>query len=226
MKLLLTLLALFFSLVSFGQLTHYFIEEYPQNIFPNGVPFCVNYSHEEQVDFGAIYTTDTTDGEISDTYETNENYEKDSNKLLAKDYVRQHLLPDTKFIYTIDNKNKDTLFALPIDDYLNSDFYAMHTVLKSNKFYAVTYERIFANELRSSEKFLCTFSKSEKFISRILIASFIYSGTGYSYSGARVPWFPHEQGCINKDRTINFLSPNHGDKNYKIQADGQIVEAK
>jgi hypothetical protein len=207
-------------------ITHPFIKDSTNNTFPVGVPFCVSYSHEEQVDFGAVYQTSKSDGELTDVFETNENYERDTGRLLERSFVRKHLLPDAKYIYRIDDESKDTLLALPIEEYLNSEFYALQLILHSYMYYAVVYERIFDAGLRSSEKYLCTFTPSGKYISRIRIASFIYSGTGISKSGARVPWFPIEKGCINSDLTINVKSESKTEKKFKIVNDGKIVQTK
>lgn len=121
-------------------ITHTFLKDPNSKGFPKGVPFCVGYSHKEQVDFGAIYHTTKMDGELTDVFESNENFVRDSSQLLNQSFVKQHLLPDTKFIYTIDDISKDTLLVLPLEDYLNSDFYAGQLVLHSYMYYAVIYE--------------------------------------------------------------------------------------
>jgi hypothetical protein len=208
-----------------GQVNQYFIEEYPQDTFPCGIPFCVSYSHEEQVDFGAIYHTDTIEGELQDVYESNENFERDTMRILPKDFVKLHLLSATPFISS-DFKNKDSALTVQLNDFLNADFFGLHVVLKTKMYYGVIYERVFAEGMRSSEKMFCTFGTNGKFISSIKIASFIFNGTGYSSSGQRVPWFPLEYGCIQKDLKIKFISQEHGDKNYKIEANGEIIEIK
>lgn len=192
---------------------------------PDSLPICVSYTYDEQVYFGAIYHTDTIEGEAQDVFEKNESYQKDSSLLLTKEVVKHYLLPKTQFIYTIDDKSKDTLFKVPIDEYLNADFYAISLLLTTSSFYMVLYERVFAQGgIPSSEKFICVFTKEGKFISRTLIASFVFSGTGYSVSGARVPWFSDESACINKNMIIKFTSRIHGEKKYKIQTNGKIVE--
>lgn len=226
MKIALTITITLMTVFAYGQVNQYFIEEYPQDTFPCGIPFCVNYSHEEQVDFGAIYRTDTIEGELQDIYELNESFERDSMRILPKDFVKLHLLPATKFIYSINSKNKDTTLSESLDEYLKADFYAWQLVVKTTMYYGVIYERIFAEGLRSSEKFLSTFDISGNFISRIKIATFIFNGTGYSSSSQRVPWFPLEHGCIQKDLKVKFISQEHGEKNYKIEANGEIVELK
>lgn len=210
------------SFVTYGQTRINFLNQFKSV----KLPICVAYSHDEQVYFGAIYETDTIDGEAQNVFEQNENYQKDSSLLLSKEFVKQHLLPNTNFIYTLDEKSKDTLFTEPIENYLNSDFYAISSPLTTKGFYVVLYERLFTNSLLSSEKYICTFNKKGIFISRALIASFVFSGTGLSDSGVRVPWYPDESGCIRKDLTINFTSSEKGNKKYKIQSDGNIVEVK
>ena len=88
-------------------------------------------------------------------------------------------------------------------------------------------ERIFENSMDSSEKYFCTFSKKGKFISRVVLASYIYSGTGTSISGERFPWFPEKDGCIEKDLIINIPEDNPGEKEkYKINRKGQIIAIK
>ena len=222
-KIHLTFIIMLLTFVVNGQTETTFIKQFK----PDSLPFCISYSHDEQVYFGAIYHTDTIEGEAQDVFEKNDNYQKDSSLLLTKEFVKQHLLPNTKFIYTLDDKSKDTLVKEPIGDFLNSDFYAISSPISTKSFYLVLYERVFAiSGIPSSEKFICTFTKNGKFISRTLIASFVFSGTGLSVSGARVPWFPDENGCINKDMTIKFTSRIHGEKKYKIQTDGKIVETK
>ncbi len=226
MKIALTITITLMTVFANGQVNQYFIEEYPQDTFPCGIPFCVSYSHEEQVDFGAIYHTDTIEGELQDIFESNELFERDSMRLLPKDFVKLHLLPLTKLLDSTDSKNKDSTPGESLDEYLKADFYARQLVVKTTMYYGVIYERIFAEGLRSSEKFLSTFDISGNFISRIKIASFIFNGTGFSSSGQRVPWFPLEYGCIQKDLKIKFISQEHGNKNYKIEANGEIIEIK
>jgi hypothetical protein len=155
----------------------------------------------------------------------NDNYQKDSLLLLSKEFVKLHLLPNRKYIYRIDDNKKDTLSSELIDDYLNSDFFAISSIPTANAFHIVIYERIFSiSDIQSSEKFICTVTKSGKFISRNLIASFTFCGTSMSNSGSRVPWFPEEYGCITKGLSINFFSESHGKKRYKILPDGRIIE--
>jgi hypothetical protein len=206
--------------------TYPFIKDSTINALPIGVPICVSYSNEEKIDFGSVYHTRETDGELTDVFETNENFERDKSRLLLPSFVKQHLLPDTKFIYNIDEKSKDTLLKLPIEEYLNSDFYALQLILHTYMYYAVIYERIFDAGLKSSQKYLCTFTPTGKFISRIRIASFIYSGTAISNSGARVPWFLIEEGCINSDLSVNRKSESTGETKFKIQPGGYIIEVK
>ncbi|MBK9482685.1 MAG: hypothetical protein IPO02_12065 [Bacteroidetes bacterium] len=222
-KINLTIILLYLTFVSYGQSATTIIEQFK----PDSLPMCLSYSHDEQVYFGAIYHTDTIEGEAQDVFEKNDSYQKDSSLLLTKEFVKQHLLPNSKFICTLDDKNKDTLVKEPIDDYLNSDFYAISSLLTTKSFYVVLYERVFAiSGIPSSEKYICTFTKNGIFISRNLIASFVFSGTGLSISGARVPWFPDENGCIYEDLSIKSTSPVHGEKKHKIQTDGKIVETK
>lgn len=211
------------TFIAFGQSSTNFIEKFK----PKSLPTCVSYSYEEQVYFGAIYHTETIKGEAQDIFKKNKNYQKDSSLLLTIEFVKQHLLPNTKYICTIDDKNKDTLDKELIEDYLNSDFYSISSLLTTSSFHMVLYERIFSiSGIPSSEKFICTFTKNGEFVSRSLISSFAFNGTGLSISGARVPWFPVENGCINNDMTIKFTSRIHGDKKYKIETDGKIIETK
>ncbi|MBL0049127.1 MAG: hypothetical protein IPP32_13665 [Bacteroidetes bacterium] len=222
-KISLSIISLLISFVSYGQSLTDFLKVIQQD----SLPICVPYSHEEQVYFGAIYRTDTIEGEAQDVFEKNDNYQKDSALLLTKEFVKQHLLPNTKFIFALNSKHIDSLDKEPIGDYLNSDFYAISSLISTKSFYLVLYERVFAKGgISSSEKFVCTFTKNGNFISRTLIASFVFGGTGFSVSGARVPWFADESGCINKDMSIKFTSQTRGVKKYKIQADGKIVETK
>lgn len=220
-KISLVSITLLVSFVSFGQTQIDFLKTFK----PDSLPSCVTYSYDEQVYFGAIYHTDTIEGEAQDVFEKSESYQKDSSLLLTKEVVKHYLLPRSQFIYTIDGKSKDTLFKVPIDEYLNADFYAISLLHTTSSFYMVLYERVFAQGgIPSSEKFICSFTRDGKFISRALIASFVYRGTGYSASGARVPWFSDESACITNNMTIKFASRIHGEKKYKIQTDGKIVE--
>ncbi len=222
-KIKLTLILSLIFLAVRGQTTSPFLKQFKQT----SLPVCIKYTHEEQIYFGAIYHTDTIDGELQDVFEKNDNYQKDSLLLLSKEFVKMHLLPNTKYIYRIDDNKKDTLGSELIDDYLNSDFYAISSIPTVNTFHIVIYERIFSiSDIRSSEKFICTITKSGKFIYRNLIASFTFSGTSITNSGGRVPWFPLEYGCINRDLTINKSSENYGEIKYKILPDGKIVITK
>ena len=202
---------------------------------PTTLPICVDYSHQEQIYFGAIYHTDTiyaddagsTEFELVDVMVESGNYEKDTTLLLTQAAVKKYLLPNSAHIFTINPESGDTLYSTPVGEYLNSDFYAISRVLNTNRYYGVIYERIFyVSGIKSSEKYFCTISKQGNFISRIRIASFVYSGTGIGSSGVRVPWFPHQQGCIKKNSTIAFPSDYNQETLYKISADGSIVKTK
>ena len=199
------------------------------------LPDSIGYSYNDMVYFGAIYHTDTVaeqDGdstyiELVDVYEKSENYHNDQSLLIDKEFVKQYLLPDAKYIYYI-NERGDTTYSEPIDDYLNSEFYAMNLLITTKNYYGVTYERLFSSgDIPSSEKYFCTFSKTGRFISRIEIASFVFSGTGFSDSGARFPWFKEVTGCISKDMTIDVthVDDSTGVK-YKVRSDGTIQEIK
>ncbi|MBX7107632.1 MAG: hypothetical protein K1X61_03190 [Chitinophagales bacterium] len=218
-----TTILLLLTFVSFGQSAKSITEMFKRD----SLPICVSYSHDEQVYFGAIYHTDTIEGEAQDVFEKNASYQKDSSLLLTKEFVMQHLFPKSKYSCTLGGKNNDTPAKASIEDFLNSDFYAISSPLTTKSYYVVLYERVFAiNGIPGSEKYICTLDKNGKYISQVLIASFVFSGTGLSISGARVPWFTDENGCINKDLTIKFASQVHGEKRYKIQADGKIVETE
>lgn len=224
---------LFFTNNVFGQKTtstDSFIELFK----PDTLPTCIEYSYEEQVYFGAVFYTDSVlveqedeepYWELQDIYEE-ATYERDTTLLLDKAFVKKSLLPHVAALYYLGEKG-DTLYSDSIGEYLESGFYPIALLITSKKYYGVVYERsFFSSGIESSEKYLCTFSKKGDFISRILIASFVYSGTGMSSSGARVPWFPQETGCIDKKIHIVFYSELDEKKIFAIKKDGRIVEIK
>lgn len=139
------------------------------------------------------------------------------------------MIPHTKVIYSTDDFNNDTLYSDPLDHYLDSDFYPISLVLETKNYFGVIYERLFyISGIPSSEKFFCTFTKNGKFISRILIASFTFNGTGMGFSGGRVPVFTKEQGCVDKSLTVRFYSGGYENKplKYKIHEDGKLTLIK
>ena len=212
------------------------LKDFTEKFSPDTLPNCIDYSYDEKVHFGAIYHTDTvmvkdndtTYLKLEDVFETNEDYKNDTALRLEKKLVKEYLVPDAKFIDHKDDANSDTLYSEPTNDYLSSEFYAISLLVETKKFYGVTYERLFSSgDLPSSEKYFCTYSKTGRFISRILIASFVFSGTGFNDSGARVPWFPEVTGCINKDLTIKVTHTDNGNMvRYMVQDDGIIRKLK
>ena len=83
----------------------------------DSLPVCINYSYDEQVYFGAIYSTDTvrenesdSTYELEDVYETND-YEKDTTLILPVGFVKAYLMPDSltenlpSEYYAIDRKS-------------------------------------------------------------------------------------------------------------------------
>jgi hypothetical protein len=215
------------SNISFGQ-NNSSITSFVNKFKQLTLPTCVEYSYEEQVYFGAVYHTDTvlikekdtSYYEIQEVYEMNNGYEKDTSSVLNRAGVKKYLLPpnDTSYYQWIHNKT-DTTFA---------DFYAVSLVCVTKDFYGVIYEKIFSNGgIQSSEKYLCTFGADGKFISRVLIASFIFNGTGMGFSGSRVPVFAYEHSCIGKDLLIKTYDEEINTDKYKIHwidTGGQIKE--
>jgi hypothetical protein len=98
-------------------------------------------------------------------------------------------------------------------------------------FYALLYEKYFlVSGMSSAEKYLVTIDSCGKFISKLMLASCVYSGTSI-YSdpddpGAydRRPWYPINFGNIDKDRSITiYFEENAKQGKYKIDKEGNII---
>lgn len=206
---------------SFGQTSGEF-KNLLKILKPKTLPICFTYSLDEQKYFGAVYHVDTvlvkyddsTKMELQEVYETTK-YKKASKLKLSTSFIKTHINTDTEFLDDTENSAEDNSE--------NSTYYAINLILKNKSIYALTYERIFMSQgIPSSEKILCTYNLNGKLISKITVASFIFSGTGTGESGAKVPWFPIEKSCIDKNLIVKFDIGNE----YKIGIDGKIVQTK
>ncbi len=189
---------------------------------PKAIPTCFTYTRDEQIYFGAVYHLDTvsvkyddsTKLEIQEVYETTK-YKKDPKLKLSESFIAKYINADTESLNDTEN-NTD-------DNSTNTSYYAINLILKNKSIYIITYERIFASQgIPSSEKILCTYNLNGKLISKIKVASFIFSGTGTGESGAKVPWFPIQKSCIDKNLTVKVDIGNE----YKISADGKVAQIK
>lgn len=208
-------------LLTFGQSTTEF-NNLIKTLKTNAIPTCFTYTRDEQIYFGAIYHIDTvlvkyddtTKKEIQEIYETT-NYKKDTSLKLSENFIANYITVDTESLNDTENN---------IDDKPeNTSYYAIDLILNNKSIYVITFERIFSSQgIPSSEKILCTYNLNGKLISKIKVASFIFSGTGTGESGAKVPWFPIEKSCIDKNLTVKFDIGNE----YKINDDGRIIQTK
>ena len=206
---------------AFGQTSNEF-KNLLKILKPKALPTCFAYSLDEQKYFGAVYHVDTvlvkyddsTKMELQEVYETTK-YNKDPSLKLSPSFIKTYINTDTESLNDTENSAEDNSE--------NSSYYAINLILKNKTIYAMTYERIFKSQgIPSSEKILCTYNLNGKLVSKIKVASFIFSGTGTGESGAKVPWFPIQKSCIDKNLIVKF---DIGSK-YKIGADGKIVETK
>lgn len=199
------------------------------------LPLCIEYSQEERAYFDPpIISDDSVLVEDEDTsfyeYEIEwaerGDYIRGDDDVLPIENIKKILLPAGEFIHFYDDSGS-ILFSEPLEEYLEpSEFYPIALLAKTPKFNVVVYERIYNISYLSSEKFLCTFSKEGKFISRVLIASCAHSGSYTHDSGGRFPWYPEESGCVDKELNITFTNYQEEIKKYKIDADGVIKLAK
>lgn len=178
-------------------------------------PICVDYSEASSVSPSEESYDDYTQRRL--------NYSKDKKRLIKK-FVKQHLFLNADSVSVQNIWSGDTLETVSIESYLaGKNYYQLDTVLKTSQFTGITYGET-GDE--GSQKYLCTFDKSGKLISKISIAFFMHSGSSTGDDGSRIPWYAEKKGCIEKDLTINFISQIHIDKKYKIQTSGQIVEIR
>lgn len=179
----------------------------------SGPPVCLTYSPEEQISFDAVYETDTLKVieedtsyfEIVDRYLSN-SYTRDTAKLIENDSTGFHVLP-------ADHYRKESTVEV----------YAGNLIWSTPSFYGVTVEVIYTTgySIPSSEKHFCTIDRKGKLLSDVVVASFIFSGTGTGTSGAKVPFFQLLQGCIESDRTIR--TEGSAVSMYRILENGKIV---
>ncbi len=99
--------------------------------------------------------------------------------------------------------------------------YLVGLVAETNDWYTVIYERLFYAGGGRSEKYLCTFTKTGSFLSRLQIASFVYAGTGIGFSVARVPWFTATSGTVFSTDRIEVNS-DEDMRLYRISCEGII----
>lgn len=208
-------------LFTFGQ-TSIELKNLLKLLKPKTLPTCFTYSLDEQIYFGAVYHVDTvfvkyndsTIIEIQEVYETTK-YKKDQRLKLNPGFVKKYIDTDKKYL----NESNNSLE----NNSENASYYATNLIIKSKIIYAVSYERIFKNQgILSSEKFLYTYNLNGKIISKIKVASFVFNGTGTGESGAKVPWFPIEKSCLDKNLVIKF---DNGSE-YKINPDGKTTQIK
>lgn len=189
------------------------LEELLSKFGTDSLPLCLTYSQQEKVSFGAVYEADTVEVveddtsyfEIVDRYLEND-YTRDTAKLIGKKYFGFNISPEDPYM-------KDR----PVE------VYAGQLVLNTSAFYGVTAEILYttAYGIPSSEKHLYTIDKKGNLVSDIVLASFIFSGTGTGSSGAKVPFFQLLEGCVENDRTIR--TEGSIASMYRILENGKIV---
>jgi hypothetical protein len=144
--------------------------------------------------------------------------------MLSVDWVKQFLYPNEKRVVVYDLRTGDTLYTDSITAYIaRHTFYANGILVKNMKFIGLIVERL---ETDGSEKYLCTFDRDGKLLSKLSLGYYLHSGSyAMDDAGLRAPYYEEKTGCIDTDLTIK-VKLNHTDSRYTVMPDGKIVEVK
>ena len=230
MKKIIILIFILSSSIAFCQQNKQHFEEFISNFPIAKLPDTIRFSDDE---FEYNYFIPGDDGAFDDSIKTNiDTTLVDTSKIKYRSEVKipsENLeidFNDVKLYLYCDSDNiyKDLRDLTELDSaYLK--FYCVSNYITNRNFICLVFQRYFG--WNNSEKYLCTLTKSGKFIDKILIASgdsYFSSILGTNY---KIPWFPEEYGFINKSLKIDFFKVwNDEHIFYQIDNNGRIRKLK
>lgn len=210
------IILLFISSTTYGQKNlrfDSFVKLFPKTT----LPACIKYSESE---FKTEYYTPENSAEKKDSIPYHDHIlPKDTSLIIKYELVKSYLLADSEVViprYPDNSITSDTIYPI---------YYISTRLITNTNFVCLIYERQFSfNGSTNAEKYLCTITKTGKFIDKLLVASADYSGTGILDEGFRVPWFPDTQSNINNYLSIILKDGNYGDSAYQIDDKGSIMK--
>jgi len=141
---------------------------------------------------------------------------------LTKKNIRKQLFSGVDSIDIENIYDGQLLEKKGLNDYISGfEFYLLDTVFDTEYFIGVIYEQIFDE---GAFKYFSTINKNGEYISRIIIACYVHSGSYTAGDGSRPPWYSGYMGCIGKDSIIEIGGPQASvEKKYRILASGKIM---
>ncbi len=189
-------------------------------LFPKrNLPVCIQYADKEfDIQKYVPEEEEMRDSIAKDKIITYKNtiLAKSDSLELSYELVKTYLLADSETVTLYwPNDYPDTMHPV---------YYVNERLLTDKNFFSLIYERQFSDGSGNpyAYKYLCTLSAKGKLIDKVVLASAEYSGTGILGSGFRVPWFPDNKSCINKDLVITFTGNDEHVVIYKIDDKGKI----
>jgi len=161
------------------------------------LPYCISYSNIDSVSLNQIQT-----------------YSDADSLLLSKTLITK-----------LSNPTKSN-FGEQFGENIDSKYFADKFISKKKNFFTITFKRVLEATYESVENYICTIDLKGKCISKLLIASSIYNGTGSLEDGGRFPYYEQVGSCIQENLNITVDLGNGIMKKYKITERGEIIEFK
>ncbi|HRJ37891.1 MAG TPA: hypothetical protein PK798_03820, partial [Flavobacteriales bacterium] len=141
--------------------------------------------------------------------------------LLTREFIQRKLFANSETVYIENIWQHDTVGTEQITEHLiRANYYQLDTLLREKLFDGILFEYV---ESEGSQKYLCTFDKAGKLISKMTIALYHRSGTYANDDGGRSPFWASSEGCIGEDLSVHVDAGGNGKQSYQIHQDGKIT---